>query len=310
MQRRIFLQKTLLAMPTMFFTSSYIFSFPKKTKMKTQKKIIKQTLLKIEKAFEGLDGANMFASEHPIEPVLVFTEYKMNAPVFGPHPHAGVSVMTYMLPDSKTGFINRDSLGDHSVIEPGGIHVTQAGSGMLHDEFPQVNNMDAHGFQIWINHSDASRMVTPKAMHVNAADVPEIITNDYRVRIVHGNFNEKNSPIKMVTDVTMLHIFLQANKSITLDANAMAFIYTLNGEGKIADSIIGQRHLVNFSEDGDAITITAGNETLEFMYATATPLREQITYGGPFVMTTPEQMTTTKQRYAHSEMGSLAPYKN
>jgi quercetin 2,3-dioxygenase len=278
--------------------------------MQVQKIITNRTAMQIEPAFPGLKGANMFASEYPIEPVLVFTEYFMDAPVFGPHPHAGVSVMTYMLPDSKEGFINRDSLGDHSIIEPGGLHVTQAGSGMLHDEFPQTTGVETHGFQIWINHSHANRMVTPKGMHLNTNQVPEIITTDYKLRIVHGTFNEITSPLEMVTPLNMYHIFLQPNKSIALDAKEMAFVYVLNGEGKIANATIGLRNIVNFSEDGNAVTMNAGKKGVEFMYTTATPLKEQITYGGPFVMTTPEQMAEIKRRYGRGEMGSLAPYKN
>jgi quercetin 2,3-dioxygenase len=277
--------------------------------MQIQKTISKQTALQIEPAFPGLKGANMFASEYPIEPVLVFTEYFMDAPVFGPHPHAGVSVMTYMLPDSKDGFINRDSLGDHSIIEPGGLHITQAGIGMLHDEFPQKTGVETHGFQIWINHSDANRMVQPKGMHLNSDEIPEIITGEYKLRVIHGTFNQTSSPLQMVTPVNMYHVFLHPNKTIILDAEEMAFVYVLNGAGKIADATIGLRHIINFNEAGNAVTINAGETGVAFMYTTATPLKEQITYGGPFVMTTPEQMAETKRRYGKGEMGVLLPYR-
>jgi quercetin 2,3-dioxygenase len=278
--------------------------------MQTQKIISKQTALQIEPAFPGLKGANMYASEYPIEPVLVFTEYFMDAPVFGPHPHAGVSVMTYMLPDSKSGFVNRNSLGEHLIIEPGGMHISQAGRGMHHDEFPQINDVGAHGFQIWINHSNANRMVEPKGMHLHPNQVPEVTHDDYRLRIVHGIFNETTSPLQMVTPVNMYHVFLQPNKSIAFDAKEMAFVYVLNGEGKIDDATIGLRHIINFSESGNAVTVIASNTGIEFMYTTATPINEQITYGGPFVMTTPEQMAETKLRYGKGEMGKLLPYKN
>lgn len=112
------------------------------------KKISKQTPLSFKPAFKGLKGVDIMARDYPIEPFLVFTEYLMDAPVFGPHPHAGVSVMTYMLPDSKESFINRDSFGDFSEIEPGGLHITQAGKGIQHDEFPKVMGVETHGFQI------------------------------------------------------------------------------------------------------------------------------------------------------------------
>lgn len=45
------------------------------------------------------------------------------------------------------------------------------------------------------------------------------------------------------------------------------------------------------------------------MFCTAKPLNEPIVYGGPFVMTTSEQMQITKQRLASGEMGDLKPYK-
>jgi redox-sensitive bicupin YhaK (pirin superfamily) len=45
------------------------------------------------------------------------------------------------------------------------------------------------------------------------------------------------------------------------------------------------------------------------MFATGIPHNEPITYGGPFVMTTPEQMAETKRRYARGEMGKLERYQ-
>jgi redox-sensitive bicupin YhaK (pirin superfamily) len=45
------------------------------------------------------------------------------------------------------------------------------------------------------------------------------------------------------------------------------------------------------------------------MFATGTPHNEPITYGGPFVMTTAEQMAETQRRFSRGEMGKLEPYK-
>lgn len=249
------------------------------------------------------------ASSYPIEPFLVFTEYLMEKPVFGPHPHAGISVMTYMLPDSKESFINRDSQGDFSLIEPGGMHIMQAGSGMHHDEFPRVTGVETHGFQIWINHADKDRWVNPKSMHASASEVPEVISDDYKVRIVHGEFAGKAPSYKMVTPVTLLHIFLQPHKSITLDAKEMAFVYVLNGSGTSESEIAQAQTLINYSLEGNLVVIHSEENGMEFMFGTGNPHNEPITYGGPFVMTTPEQMAEAQRRYANGEMGSLQPYK-
>lgn len=214
-----------------------------------------------------------------------------------------------MLPDSKGSFINRDSQGDFSIIEPGGLHITQAGSGIHHDEFPSVNGVEAHGFQIWINHSSENRWVAPKAMHAASSQIPEIVSNDHVVRIIHGEFNNTAANIKMVTAVNLIHVFLRPFKSITLDAKEMAFSYGLKGKGLTDGKAIGPQLLVNYDVSGNSVAVQASDEELEFMFGTASPLHEPITYGGPFVMTTTEQMYEARRRYAKGEMGRLEPYR-
>lgn len=277
--------------------------------MSAYKKVSNTYQFQFQQQFPGLNGVNIFASEYPIEPFLVFTEYYMDRQVFGPHPHAGISVMTYMLPDSKESFINRDSNGDFSFIEPGGLHITQAGSGIHHDEFPKKPGYETHGFQIWINHSAENRMVPPKAMHASPADIPAVTTNDFTVRVLHGSFEGKTPVYKMVTDVTLLHIYLQPGKQIIMDAHEMTFVYGLNGSAVTNGAAVSGQTLIVYETGGNKIMIEAGGEGFECMLGTAMPLNEQITYGGPFVMTTPQQMEETRQRYAAGLMGKLAAYK-
>ncbi|MBL7942775.1 MAG: pirin family protein [Flavobacteriales bacterium] len=273
------------------------------------KTVEKLTDLRFKQAFPGLKGVDIMAHSFPIEPFLVFTEFLMDRPVFVPHPHAGISVMTYMLPDRKGSFINRDSQGDFSYIEPGGVHIMQAGSGMHHDEFPKDPGIETHGFQIWINHADIDRLVQPKSMHADAAEVPEKSTQDYKVRIVHGEFEGITPSYKLVTPVNLFHFYLYPGKTITLDAMPMAFIYGLKGNGATSGEMIRAQTLVNYSLSGEKVLISAHDDGLEFMFATGTPHNEPITYGGPFVMTTPAQMAAAQKRYANGEMGNLEPYK-
>lgn len=258
--------------------------------------------------FPGLRGVNLFAHQFPIEPFLVFTEFFMDRPVFAPHAHAGISVMTYLLPHSLGSFINRDSIGDFSTIEPGGLHITQAGSGIHHDEFP-VGEATTHGFQIWINHKEKNRFVAPKSFHAFANDIPELKGDNHIIRILHGQYDGIKTPWQMVTDVCLLHVFLKPNQSINLSNREMAFAYILRGEGNVSEQTILPQNLITFSDEEPAIHLQASAQGLEFMYATAIPLKEQITYGGPFVATTTVQMHQMKQRYADGKMGTLAHYE-
>lgn len=270
-----------------------------------QKSIHKITQLAFNQDFPGLNGVNIMERSFPIEPFLVFTEFHMDRAVFGPHPHAGISVMTYMLPDSAGSFINRDSNGDNSIIEPGGMHIMQAGSGMHHDEFPKVAGVDCHGFQIWINHSTANRMVEPLSMHAMANEIAEFKNEDVLIRVIHGNYNEITPSYKMLTDVNLYHVFLNPNAEITLPAQEMAFIYVLKDEGSVDDHLIGPQTLVNFGQSGDEIKIKASKEGLEFMFGSGTPLQEPIVYGGPFVMSSAEQMQQANRNYSEGKMGRL-----
>lgn len=272
------------------------------------KEIEKKTDLKFKEAFTGLSGVDIMANVYPIEPVLVFTEFHMHKPVFGPHPHAGVSVMTYMLPDSEQGFVNRDSLGDLSYIEPGGLHVSQTGKGMFHDEFPKITGIDTHGFQIWINHKEKDRWVEPKSFHAQANEIQEVISDTYKLRIILGSFKEVNSNIQLVTDVNLYHLYLNPNSSIELNAQIMAFVYGLKGSATINSIDVKAQTLINFKKEGEQVDIFASSEGFECMYCTANPIDEQIVYGGPFVMTNNEQMNITKKRYVNGELGELKPY--
>lgn len=308
MDRRNFILRSILSFGA-FALIRRTSALAKLNSNKMNKKISKKIVLKFKQAFPGLMGVDVTAQLYPIEPFLVFTEFLMEKPVFGPHPHAGISVMTYMLPDSKGSFINRNSQGDFSYIEPGGMHIMQAGSGMHHDEFPKITGLETHGFQIWINHADKNRFVVPKSMHASMQEVPEKITEDYKVRIVHGEFDGISPNYKMVTAVNLFHVFLKPNKTINLEALPMAFVYGLKGKGSSEGETIQAQTLVNYSLVGERVTISALDEGLEFMFATGTPHNEPISYGGPFVMTTPEQMAATQRSYANGEMGKLAPYK-
>jgi hypothetical protein len=61
-----------------------------------KKAIKKTTPLSFKENAPGFRSIDIYHSKFDIEPFLVFTEFHMDRPIFGPHPHAGVSVMTYM----------------------------------------------------------------------------------------------------------------------------------------------------------------------------------------------------------------------
>lgn len=254
----------------------------------------------------GFSSVDFFAHQLPIEPFLVFTEFHMDRQIFGPHPHAGVSVLTYMLPDSPGGFRNRDSFGDDSEILPGGAHVSQAGRGMMHDETPLKMGTDCHGMQIWVNHSAANRLIEPKALHAMPDEIPVVPVEGGSLRVILGEFEGMRSRVSTATPVTLYHVRLEASSTISIELQEMAFIYGLSGSGRIETESFGDRELVILESSGELSVV--GNEGgVEFLVASGTPHREPIVYGGPYVATTESELDEMKWRYGRGEMGRLQP---
>jgi quercetin 2,3-dioxygenase len=254
----------------------------------------------------GFRSVDRFSRDLPIEPYLVFTEFHMDRPIFGPHPHAGMTVLTYMLPDSAGAFLNRDSFGDHSHIAPGGAHATQAGAGIQHDEVPVITGTDCHGMQIWINHASTDRFVAPAAFHAAPGELPIVTRERATITVVLGEFESAKSPLHIATDVTLLDITMLPHASIAIDAPTMAFAHVLSG-ALANNAAATAQSMVLFADSDAAITLEAGASGANVLFAAGRPHREPIAFGGPFVGTTAEDLQEFRRRFGRGEMGQLLP---
>jgi redox-sensitive bicupin YhaK (pirin superfamily) len=275
------------------------------------KKTIK-SIVRLEKRFNGngFTSTDLRGGVLDIDPYLVITEFNMSQPFFPPHPHAGVSVLTYIFPDSAGAFINRDSHGDNSKIAQGGMHLTQAGVGMQHEEIPEIPGVNVHGMQIWINHSADNRLSEAKSYHANSADIQEINDENAKIRIIFGEQTGKHASIKPLTPVTLLDVYVQPNAEVNvqLPEGQQGVVMVLAGDGVLNETIsVKALNGTNLSANGNELTAKAGANGLHFLVTAGKPLQEPIVYGGPFVMNTADQLLETKRRFARGEMGVLEP---
>ncbi|MCU0647452.1 MAG: pirin family protein [Gemmatimonadaceae bacterium] len=262
--------------------------------------------LAFKDAAPGFRTVDLFHGELPLEPFLVFTEFHMSRAIFGPHPHAGMTVVTYMLPDSAGGFLNRDSFGDRSRIGPGAVHATQAGAGIMHDEFPEPAGIDCHGMQIWINHADADRFVPPKAMHADGAAIPEREVGAHHVRVVLGAYGAAVSPIALVTPVGLLDVTLRGATPFALPDAATRFVYVLRGRVSVDGVSATAPALLIADASAGSLALTSESDDSQVLIASGTPHGEPIAHGGPFVGTTPAQISEMRRRFGSGAMGQLA----
>jgi redox-sensitive bicupin YhaK (pirin superfamily) len=261
---------------------------------------------------EGLRTRDLAASglNFDIAPFIVVSFYEMNGPAFPPHPHAGFSVATYIVPESEIGFVNQDSLGHRNRIPPGALHWTTAGAGVLHEEQPERPGAPAQGFQIWIDLPDAERECTPNAIHLPAADVPVSHVDGTTLRAVLGASNGLISPLATPTPVRLVDVVLAPGASFTQaiasDENAFAFV--LGGELVTPGGTARTGEAAVTVAEGDGLIWHAGAQGARFLLFAGKPQAKHRVQHGPFIARDEQQMAGFVARFNRGGFGQLTPF--
>ncbi len=249
-------------------------------------------------------SASLRSGSVPMGHFLSIDHFHMSQPTFPPHPHAGFSAITWMLPWSPGGFVNRDSLGDRSRIAPGALHWTMAGSGMLHEEIPEDPGTDCEGLQIFVKLPDSLELSTPRAFHYEPTEVPTLDLGGAVAKILVGELGGVTSKIPSHARTTMLHVDLEGTSDIAVPDGVEAFAVVLRGSATVdgvtiaADAAVGLRAGHPAKLEGSGATVLVGwGDPME-----ATPM-----FAGPFCMFTRERLAEARARYSTGAMGHLSP---
>lgn len=248
------------------------------------------------------------SKELALDPILNIDLFHMSQATFAPHPHAGFSAVTYMLPESEGALLNRDSLGDRSRIGPGALHWTQAGAGVVHEELPETLGQDCWGLQIFVDLAAANKLLPPRAFHAEAQQIPEVAASGSAVRVLVGSLENARSPLtQMATTLDMFDVTLEpgATLQLPLAEGSRALVLAISGSGLVEDHPIDGHEIVLLSEAGAGVTLRGHDETLRALVCAGTPLCQPVVWGGPFVMTSEADVQAARARYEAGEMGRL-----
>ena len=260
-----------------------------------------------ERAFGGL-----------MDPVVMLDHFHMTGPTFAPHPHAGISAVTYMFEDATGAHVNYDSLGNHGPINPGALHWFAAGSGAVHTEQPEGEEQHVHALQIFVNLPASKKFDAPYAVHVEPQDIPEFKAPGVRVRVVSGSSNGVRAAhsIQLPEPFTLLDGFLSRSSATSHELlrgwNAM--IYAVSGALRVevggavrqlmAGEAVGVALEKGATEGGVAIRLVS-DEGGHFVILSGPALNEPIAKHGPFVMNTREQLEDRIRAFENGEFGQL-----
>lgn len=280
--------------------------------MSTSRTISQLALVPPRQAAPGFTDASIHANGAlDLDPFLAITDFRMSEPIFAPHPHAGFSAVTYSFPDSAGAFINRDSLGDRSRIGPGALHWTQAASGMMHEEVPEVRGVETHGLQLFVNLPAARELAPPQAFHLDGEDVPEVRpAPGVLLRIVVGEQGGVRSPVgPLLHPITMVdaHLEARASTELQLGADDRAVLLVVDGSARVGDVELAAHSVATADGPSTALRLDAGEDGAHVLVLAGVPIGEPVAFGGPFAMSSAERLADARDRFQRGEMGSLAP---
>jgi len=255
-----------------------------------------------------LRGAGFAA---PFDPFLGVDHAWDSAATFPPHPHAGFSAVSYVFLDSETGIDNRDSLGKRSLIQPGGLHWTAAGRGVVHEEVPAETGKTVHMLQIFVNLPLARQGDAPFALSLAAHDVPVAHRPGVKIRVPLGGFGDTRSPLTPPTDVTLLEICLDdgAGLTVPLEAGRVAFFMPIHGVVTLDGERLDSSELdvpVFAAQDAErVIRVEARQGPAKLVLFGGTPLYQPVFWNGPMALASAEALEAATQAFQRGEFGRV-----
>lgn len=235
--------------------------------------------------------------------VLNVDHFQMSEATFPPHPHAGFSAVTWMLPWSSGAFVNRDSKGDRSRIAPGGLHWTLAGSGMLHEEIPEVSGTVCEGLQIFVKLPEEIETTAPQVFHFGPDEMPRATFEGGHAWVFVGKLGDVESPIPSYADVMMAHVHVHGRVVLDVPTGMQAFAVVLRGQGRIDDEMANAHEA--FPINGSTVTIEG--DGFDLLVSWSRPMTETPTFRGPFCMFQTARLAQAAADFSAGKLGHLAP---
>jgi redox-sensitive bicupin YhaK (pirin superfamily) len=237
-----------------------------------------------------------------LDPFLLLDHFESNAPKdyeagFPYHPHRGIETVTLV----RRGEVRHgDSLGHQGTIGAGDIQWMTSGSGILHEEMPQVRPEGLAGLQLWLNVPAREKMGRPKYRDLQAAKLTETATDTgAKLRVIAGEADGGRivGPVEgLAVAPKFIDVTLPEGAAFrdSVPQGHTAFAYVDHGTVRFgpAQTLAHAPALVVFG-DGDLVEAFAGAGGGRFLLAAARPLHEPVARYGPFVMNTRAEIEQT-----------------
>jgi redox-sensitive bicupin YhaK (pirin superfamily) len=185
------------------------------------------------------------------------------APGFGrqvdvrPHPHIGLSTVTYLFAGEVT---HRDSIGSEIEIKPGAVNWMTAGRGITHSErFEGLRRTGGtiNAIQSWVALPDADEETDPAFFHHDIGDLPSFEDKGVWGRLIAGEAFGLKAAVKTHSPMFYLHMTLAEGAACELPLNyPERAVYVVSGSLSVEDQTAQAGQMLVF-KPGDGGKLTA-----------------------------------------------------
>ena len=169
-----------------------------------------------------------------------------------PHPHIGLSTVTYFL---EGGNVHRDNLGSVQKNVPGDVNLMTAGRGVVHSERAdpvwRAHGGMMHGIQMWLalplEHEDDA----PSFEHHPEATLPAIaVGSNARGRVLIGSAFGVTSPIVHPSHPMLVDLELDAAAEVDMPSAQERAVLVIEGSLQVGDLTLPANRLAVLRNTG------------------------------------------------------------
>jgi len=230
----------------------------------------------------------------------------------GPHPHAGIETVTYLLEGRNE---HRDSAGHKGIVSAGGAQWMTAGRGIVHAERPLMEpdgEAIVHGIQLWTSLPRALKMMPPGYQRIEASAIARSGLPGARFRVIAGEVSGVRGPAEALMPLFLAHASIDPGARIALEVAPCfeAGAYVMAGRGAFGSGEAleaGAGDLAVYADEGGLLeAANTGSEPLEALFLGGAPAEGPLVFHGPFVMNSVEQVRAAEVAFRTGRMGTLA----
>lgn len=195
-----------------------------------------------------------------------------------PHPHIGLSTVTYLLAGE---IMHRDSVGSALAVRPEAVNWMTAGRGITHSERFEKARAEGdhlHGIQAWVALPDGEEETEPSFSHHEGADLPSWNEAGVHGRLIAGSAYGLTAAARTLSPLFYVHLDLEPGAVAEIPAGySERAAYVAAGEVEMEGERYGAGKMLVLGAGGGAASLRA-MERATVMLLGGEPIGERFLY--------------------------------